>query len=339
MPQISEFNQTLGILRNIQPLPSLIPASTIDIDQTIILPILIPLLSLDIAGTVTTVQTLLIQQEALKGKDQMLLKNGAKSDHKSEFERQLECIEAELRTTTLALEVITDLCAELPEVQDNEEQDMQDGDEEEEEEWEDDNDADEDITMDEHNPVQTYDAPIPHLKSIDLVSSIVPGCLSFIQPTALSYPPPSQPSPHPPTTSALAAIHIAALECLNNICLSVAQLAPTNINPNISQQLATIWPNVWSMLSTIGPPDYSNPVGPVYHQKRKIWRISLGVLWAVARIQRESATLVPEETICKVLVEVCSSSVEEDEVKVMCLGILECLATNPSFIAANKVRR
>jgi hypothetical protein len=302
---------------------------------------LIPLLSLDIAGTVATVQTLLIQQDASKGKDQTLIKNGAKSDHKSESERQLECIEAELRTMTLALEVITDLCAELPEAPNDDEQDMQDGDEdeEEEEEWEDNEDADEDIAMDEDNPVKMDSAPIPHLKSINLVSSLVPACLSFIQPTALSYPPPSQPSRHPPTTSALAAIHIAALECLNNVCLSVAQLASTNINPNISQQLATIWPNVWSMLSNIGPPDYSNPVGPVYHQKRKIWRISLGVLWAVARIQRESAILIPEETICKVLMEVCSSSVEEDEVKVICLGILECLATNPSFIAANKVRR
>jgi hypothetical protein len=176
--------------------------------------------------------------------------------------------------------------------------------------------------------------------SFELVSSIVPPCLAYIQPTPFSYPPSFQPSPHPPTTSALQAIHIAALECLNNVCLSIAQqgLSSSNTaNQSFAGLIKAVWDEIWKMLAVLGVPEPSGiSAGP--RQKLDVWNISLGVLWSVARIRRGDAELVPEEEKVRVLMEMCRVS-QEDDVKVMCLGILECLATNPnpSYIAANQV--
>jgi hypothetical protein len=122
-----------GILRNIIPLPVMMPASTIDIDRTIILPFLLPLLSLDLVASVTTVQSLLLAQESEAiAKQAPVLKNGAKSDHKSTADVELEWIEAEMRTVKLALELITAICAELPEPDDEDDEEIEEDEEEEE---------------------------------------------------------------------------------------------------------------------------------------------------------------------------------------------------------------
>jgi hypothetical protein len=55
------------------------------------------------------------------------------------------------------------------------------------------------------------------------LSSLVSPLLALVYPTSLSLPPLAAPSVHPSTTSVLSAIHVGALEYLNNIflyCLS-----------------------------------------------------------------------------------------------------------------------
>ncbi|CAG8581852.1 15378_t:CDS:2 [Acaulospora colombiana] len=334
-----------GILRNILPLPSLMQASTIDIDRTVILPFLLPILPPNLMDHVTQVQSLLVLQEnEAIGKQQPILKNGAKSDHRTHAEVELDRIESELRVLRMAIELVTGICAELPEPDDDADV-ISDEEDDEEEEWEDD---ESDVAMEEDDaasgvaasPVDETNLPAGSSTSFDLVSSIVPPCLAYIQPTPFSYPPSFQPSPHPPTTSALQAIHIAALECLNNACLSIAQqdLHSSNAtNQTFAGLMKAVWDEVWKMLAILGVPEASGlSAGP--RQKLDVWNISLGVLWSVARIRRGDADLVPEEEKVRVLVEMCRSS-QEDDVKVMCLGILECLATNPnpSFVAANQV--
>jgi len=116
------------------PLPVLMPASAIDVDGTIVLPFLLPLLSHDLAASATKVQSLLLEQEnPAIAKQAPVLKNGAKSDHKSTADIEFEWIETEIRTVKLALELITAICAELPEPDDADEETIEEEEEEEEE--------------------------------------------------------------------------------------------------------------------------------------------------------------------------------------------------------------
>jgi hypothetical protein len=95
-------------------------ASTVDIDRTVILPFLLPILPANLMDHVTQVQALLVMQEnEVIGKQQPILKNGAKSDHRSHAELELERIESELRVLKMAIELITGICAELPEPDDD----------------------------------------------------------------------------------------------------------------------------------------------------------------------------------------------------------------------------
>lgn len=90
-------------------------------DRLIILPFLLPLLSLNLSETASQVQSLLaIQEKETLAKQQPTLKNGAKSDHKSTSAMALDRIESELWAVKLALELITSICAELPEGGDTE---------------------------------------------------------------------------------------------------------------------------------------------------------------------------------------------------------------------------
>jgi hypothetical protein len=111
----------------------MMPASAVDIDRTIILPFLLPLISFDLATSVSTVQSLLLTQEnEVIAKQVPVLKNGAKSDHKSTADVELEWIETEMRTVKFALELITAICAELPEPEDEDAQDEEIEEDEEE---------------------------------------------------------------------------------------------------------------------------------------------------------------------------------------------------------------
>jgi hypothetical protein len=116
MITLETHDGALGILHNVSPLPSLLSTSSADIDRSIILPFLFPLLSLNLSETVSQVQSnLSLQEKEALSKQQPVLKNGATSDHRSNSGIALDRIESELRAVKLALELITSICAELPE--------------------------------------------------------------------------------------------------------------------------------------------------------------------------------------------------------------------------------
>lgn len=109
-------------------------------------------------------------------------------------------------------------------------------------------------------------------------ASLAMPLLALIQPTALSFPPLSAPSAHPPTTSALSAVHIAALECLNNIFLSLASSPSPSISAEVNSGLQ-IWNAIWAALELVG-----TQTGPGQERRQEFWEIAVGVLWNVGRI-------------------------------------------------------
>ena len=124
----------------------------------------------------------------------------------------------------------------------------------------------------------TVDVVSPETPTISFLPSLVPPLLALIHPVPLSFPPLAAPSPHPPTASVLSAIHISALECLNNIFLSLA----TSQNPPVAADKyggLKIWDEVWSALSTVGMDS-----GPGQERRHQMWEIGVGVLWGIGNI-------------------------------------------------------
>ena len=91
----------------------MLPAASIDLDRAVIVPFLVPLLDTNLPEISTQVEQLVTTQASEKKKQPVI--TGAKSDHRSESEVQLERIETKLRTVQLALELLTAICAQLPE--------------------------------------------------------------------------------------------------------------------------------------------------------------------------------------------------------------------------------
>lgn len=117
-----------------------------------------------------------------------------------------------------------------------------------------------------------------HPTSSSILPSILAPLLELIQPTPLSFPPPGAPSPHPPTTSALSAIHIAALECLNNVFLALA----ANPNPAVIEDVSAgtrVWEAVWAALSSAGTQG-----GLGQERRMQLWEVAVGVLWAAGSV-------------------------------------------------------
>ncbi|KAL7420131.1 hypothetical protein Q5752_005097 [Cryptotrichosporon argae] len=144
-----------------------------------------------------------------------------RTDHRSAAETKLERIERMLVTVGVALEVLTGICAGLEDVEadeaaENAEEGM-------------DEDDDEDL-LDEaliergRDPAEpTSQAVGPTVHSLPALSASLPALLvPLALPTSLSFTPPAQPSPHPPTTAALSSLHLRALEALNNLLLTAA---------------------------------------------------------------------------------------------------------------------
>lgn len=111
-----------------------------------------------------------------------------------------------------------------------------------------------------------------------LLPELVQPLLTLIQPTTLSFPPPSSPSIHPPTTSVLSAIHACAFGCLNNIFLSLSTCTNAELagDENAGR---SVWSEIWAALSKIGV-----DIAPGQERKREIWEIAVGVLWGIGNI-------------------------------------------------------
>ncbi|KAG8712185.1 hypothetical protein FRC11_000782, partial [Ceratobasidium sp. 423] len=104
-----------GSLRNIAPLPAALNASSIDIDRSIALPLITPLLSYSLDEAVEEVKKTLADPPAPPPQNNSLkFAKLPKSDHKSPTELVLERIERRLRVLQLSLEVLTGVCAQLP---------------------------------------------------------------------------------------------------------------------------------------------------------------------------------------------------------------------------------
>jgi hypothetical protein len=125
------------------------------------------------------------------------------------------------------------------------------------------------------------------------LSTLVQPLLTLIHPTSLSFPPFASASPHPPTTSALSAIHVCAFECLNNIFLSIGA-SPDPAVAADREAGRKVWDEVWRALGVVGI-----EFGPGQERRQEIWENAVGVLWGIGNIWKGS--LVWKES-CKTLV-------------------------------------
>ena len=176
----------------------------------------------------------------------------------------------------LALEILTGVCATLPDpdlgpsVDDDEIEDEAlvagDADDSAMDET-----PDEPMALDEppaHNITPSPNAP-------SFLPTLLEPLLTLIQPTALSF---SAPSPHPPTTSALGAIHVAAFECLSNAFLALAAApAAAAADAQVGQH---VWAAVWAALAGAGSPAEAARGSA----RAVVWDIAVGVLWGVGTI-------------------------------------------------------
>ncbi|KAJ6611503.1 armadillo-type protein [Mycena sp. CBHHK59/15] len=307
-----------GILRNVSPIPPPSVASTIDIDQEIILPQLQPVISsLSLADASATVSQLIEQQTDTPNIEKLSLKNTPKSDHKSATEIELERLEGRLRTVQLALEILTGACATLPDPDPPGPDDDEEGNE----------DEDEDLAADDAAPADV-DMAVDSADDVPAGAGLPPlvaPLLALAHPTPLSFPPLAAPSPHPPTTSALTSVHLTALECLNNIFLAL----PRNADAVAGR---AVWDAVWGALYAVGPP----APGLGQEGRRALWAVAAGVLWGVGRVWR--GLLEPKDEEVRALMQLCDAASGPDapQLRVKCIGALECLAQNPAFVEANE---
>ena len=163
-------------------------------------------------------------------------------------------------------------------------------------------------------------------------TTLVAPLLRLVQPTALSFPPVGAPSPHPPTTSALGAIHVSALECLNNIFLSMATSLAGRPSGLASENGRTVFDAVWGALGAVG----TEISGAGQERRKEMWDIGVGVLWGVGNVWKGG--LVPTEEQVQVLSQFCGATTDTG-VKVKTIGTLECLAQHPESVDTNRVSR
>lgn len=189
-----------------------------------------------------------------------------------------------------------------------------------------------------------------------LLLTLTQPLIKLVHPTTLSFPPnPSEPSPHPPTTSALSTIHVRALECLNNLFLAVeeAEGDGSAISPDDRESVKLLWTELWHALSAVGKvvKDGKVVASRGLEKKAEMWQMAVGVLWGMARVGRghlvgvisfysgynlTNMIQVPDAEQVQALMEFCDAAVD-DMTKVKCIGSLECLAQNVEAVDANKV--
>ena len=161
-------------------------------------------------------------------------------------------------------------------------------------------------------------------------TTLVAPVLKLVQPAPLSFPPRDGPSAHPPTTSALGAVHVSALECLNNVFLSMATPLggrPSGLAPENGR---AVFDGVWCALGAVG----TDIVGAGQERRRAMWDTGVGVLWGVGNVWK--GALVPTEEQVQVLTQFCGATADP-AVKVKTIGTLECLAQHPGSVDANRV--
>ncbi|KAJ7490078.1 hypothetical protein B0H11DRAFT_2403755 [Mycena galericulata] len=190
-----DLGRNTAYLRNISPILLQSATSVIDINKDIVLPQLQPVLaSVSLADASASSAALDIEKLALK--------NAPMGAH---GRPQVDGRNRAGAAVQLTLEILTGACVTPPDPgpdklpgQADEDEDGDEGIEGAKDEIPDVDMAIDDANPDDNAPAQTLPALVGLL-------------LALIQPTTLSFPP-LAPSPYPPTTSALSAIHFAALD-------------------------------------------------------------------------------------------------------------------------------
>ena len=177
----------------------------------------------------------------------------------------------------------------------------------------------------------TPETPTISQSNLSRFASLVSPLLSLIQPTHLSFPPPGSSSVHPPTTSALGAIHLCALECLNNLFLSLAT-SHQSLTDLEKAQGPTIWSLLWTALDEVGDPRAAKST----KEQKSVWETAIGALWGASNVFK--GIIVPEEGQVQLLTRLSDEYTGNDQMKVKLVGTLECLAQHPQSISANRVR-
>ncbi|KAI0308362.1 ARM repeat-containing protein [Multifurca ochricompacta] len=318
-----------GILRNLAPFPPPSSIASVDLDKEIILPLLVPVISSVSLHEETSIVRGFVQSEKpdVNHRDP---KHLPRSDHKSETELGFERIEMKLRAVQLALEILTGVCATLPDP------DLDPG-------ANDDGEIEDEVLDNENAMDETPDDSMAlddtpkktnsHTSNTpSFLSTLLEPLLTLIQPTELSF---LTPSPHAPTTSALGAIHIAAFECLSNAFLALA-VSPGSAVSDVSTG-QRVWGSVWVALTSVG-----NPAEVVPGSARAmIWDVAVGVLWGVGTVW--PGKIVPEEGLARVLIALCDARKGDDDddaaVRIKCIGALSALAQHgdPASLDVNRV--
>ncbi|QRV80293.1 ARM repeat-containing protein [Ceratobasidium sp. AG-Ba] len=288
-----------GTLRNISPLPATMNASSIDIDRSIALPLITPLLSYSLQDAVVEVQSTLTEPPVPLPNPSLKHAKLPKSDDKSPAEMMLERIERRLRVLQLALEILTGICAQMPDPEPIEEEMI---DEEDMEEMENDDEIIEngdDGAMDADEAATPNGAPEADSSSISLLRTLIPLLLALKFRTHRL--PPKRPNTH----------QLPRL-------LSVLDMA------------VAAWPQAWSALRTIlvsTPSDLD--------RRNEVSVAALGALWGLARLSR--GVVVPAQEHVETLVQIADSPGVDEKVQVKCVGILGSLAQNVNEIEINRV--
>ncbi|KAG1889472.1 ARM repeat-containing protein [Suillus subluteus] len=313
-----------GILSNVSPFPPPSSASGVDVGKEIVLPLLQPVVaSVSLTESSALAESLVVKLALEPPQIEKLSLKSAPSDHRSDTEVELDRLENKLRTVQLALEILTGVCATLPDPDPISE--VQEGEPDAEEDEDNDAEIEEDVTDGmalDNIPIADNTTTASHLPAL------VEPLITLIQPVRLSFPPAAGQSSHPPTTSVLSAIHVSALECLNNIFLSLTA-SPSSGLAAASASGKKIWDSVWAALGSVG-----TEITRGQERKQEMWEIGVGVLWGVGNIWKGS--LVPNEDQVQLLIQLCNSSTDP-AIRVKYIGTLECLAQHPQSIDANRV--
>ena len=235
----------------------------------------------------------------------------------------MERFENRLRAIQLGLEILTSVCATLP---DSEIPPEDEGGEEEEE-------GEEGMDGEEATDAEmaTDETPTASQSNLSRFAPLVPSLISLIEPTPLSFPPLGSPSIHPPTTSVLGAIHLCALESLNNLFLSLATSHRSLTDAEKVQGVA-IWGSLWAALEKVGDLRMAKST----KEQKVFWETAIGVLWGASIVFK--GVIVPEEGQVQLLMSLSDTYTGNDQMRVKLVGTLECLAQHPHSISANQVR-
>ena len=157
-------------------------------------------------------------------------------------------------------------------------------------------DNDLDVTPDTHThvsaPLSTPTIITPVTLSHLITTLSLPRCLtnlSLLNPS--SFPAsPTQPSPHPPTTSILSILHLRALEALNNLLLTIVASLPSN--PTATAQVSSVIPmqDIWGKLFGIVDMLKMDPASLKHKGQElrgEILEMALGCIWGLAKIAPE----------------------------------------------------